>query len=90
MGESISALSAVALIYICLCQYYTVLITVVSLRIKGSVSLPTLFFKVGYSMSFAFPCKCYYHPVDCCQTKKNPCYGFTWSGVEFLDQFREN
>ena len=75
MGESVSALSAVALIYICLCQYYTVLITVVSLRIKGSVSLPTLFFRMGYSMSFAFPCKFYYHPVDFCKTKpkkKNP------------------
>lgn len=89
MGDSISALSAVSLIYMSVpvlhCLNYC------SLRIKESVSLPVLFFKTGYLMSFAFPCKFYCHPVDFYKTKpKKPCCGFAWSGVGFLDWFREN
>lgn len=91
MGDSISALSAVSLIYIFMSVPVLHCLNYCSLRIKESVSLPVLFFKTGYLMSFAFPCKFYCHPVDFYKTKpKKPCCGFAWSGVGFLDWFREN
>ena len=57
MGESISALSAVSLIYIFMSVPVLHCLNYYSLRIKESVSLPVLFFKTGYLMLFAFPCK---------------------------------
>ena len=74
MGESISALSAVSLIYIFMSVPVLHCLNYCSLRIKESVSLPTLFFKLAYSMLFAFPCKFYFHSVDFYKTnkQKNP------------------